>query len=349
MITTPPIIDSVAEATPAWLSEALGSPVHSVRSEPVGSGQIGSCFRLLLTGDAVPSQVLLKLPAADEGTRAMLAGAYRSERAFYRDLQPVLTVRTPQCFAATEVDDSGRFALLLQDMSPAEQGDQIGGCPPAQVADAAVNLAGLHAPQWCDPELLELGWINPSGPEDTELLSTMFGPTTDAFLAQLGDLIDAETAATLRDCEPVIATWVMARQERFGLVHGDYRLDNLLFPPHGAPGVSAVDWQTLSIGLPARDLAYLVSTSLEPAERRTHERAVVAAYHQALVTGGVDGYDLETCWDDYRFAMIQGPLVALFGCAYGAESERGNRMFAAMVRRSCTAIRELDTLAIVLD
>jgi hypothetical protein len=42
--------------------------------------------------------------------------------------------------------------------------------------------------------------------------------------------------------------------------------------------------------------------------------------------------------------MIQGPLVAVFGCAYGTRTERGDRMFAAMVARSCAAIRDLGTI-----
>ncbi|MDF1605725.1 hypothetical protein [Nocardioides sp. YIM 152315] len=58
-------------------------------------------------------------------------------------------------------------------------------------------------------------------------------------------------------------------------------------------------------------------------------------------------YSLEDCWDDSVFAMAQGPLVAIFGCAYGARTERGDRMFAVMVARSCQAIRDLGTLELV--
>ena len=96
-----------------------------------------------------------------------------------------------------------------------------------------------------------------------------------------------------------------------------------------------------------RDLAYLVATSLEPDVRREVERGIVEAYHARLVDLGVDGYDLETCWEDYRFAQLQAPLVAVFGCAYGTRTERGDRMFAAIVRRSAAAIRDLGTLALV--
>ncbi len=128
-------------------------------------------------------------------------------------------------------------------------------------------------------------------------------------------------------------------------MHGDYRLDNLMF---GRPtdGVWAVDWQTLSLALPARDLAYFLGTSLDrrgPAARRARPRRGVPPGARRRTAS--PAYDVEHCWDDYVFAMLQGPLVAVFGYAYGTRTERGDRMFAAMVHRACAAIRDLDTLA----
>ena len=96
-----------------------------------------------------------------------------------------------------------------------------------------VNLAGLHGPRWCDPTLLEVDTLSINGPDEIALLLEMYEPTTELFLDGLGDLIPAEDAATLRACGAVIERWLLARSERFGLVHGDYRLDNLMFPPDG--------------------------------------------------------------------------------------------------------------------
>ena len=75
--------------------------------------------------------------------------------------------------------------------------------------------------------------------------------------------------------------FLVGRPERFSLMHGDYRLDNLMFHPDGT--VAAVDWQTLGVGLAGRDLAYLIATSLEPDARREAEHAAIAAYHDRLV------------------------------------------------------------------
>lgn len=343
----PAIIAEVEGLTPAWLSLALEGHVDEVLSaEPVGTGQIGTCHRLTLTGEDVPSTVLAKLPATDPAARDLLAGAYRAEVRFYAEIAATVDVRVPTCHYAAMSPDTGDFTLLMQDLAPAGQGDQIAGCSVGQARDAVSNLAGLHGPRWCDPTLLDVEGLALSGPDDAKMLADLYGPATDLFIDGLGDLVSAQDRVTLRECVAVAEHWALARSERFGLVHGDYRLDNLLFPPDGGPGVVAVDWQTLSLGLPARDLAYFIGTGLPVAERRTHERALVAAYHSALTTYGVTGYPVEDCWEDYRFAMIQGPLVAVFGCAYGTRTERGDGMFAAMVGRACAAIRDLGTIAV---
>ncbi len=336
------------DVTPDWLSRLWGGArVDSLEVAQVGTGQIGTCYRLRPSGEeGLPASVLLKLP--DPGSRELLAGAYRMELMFYERIAPTLACRVPAVHGARIEEESGHFVLLLEDLAPLEQGDQVAGATPAQVRDAAVNLAGLHGPRWCDESLLELPGLSLNDPESTELLEEMYPSTMELFLEGLGDLVDDATARTLRACVPPTRDWLLARGERFGLVHGDYRLDNLMFTPGGGPGeVAALDWQTLSLALPARDLAYLVATSLDPEERRACEEEVVAAYHARLVALGVEGYDLATCWDDYRFAQLQAPLVAAFGCAYGTRTERGMSMFAAMARRSAAAIDDLGTLGLL--
>ncbi len=339
--------DSIDDLDRRWLAHALDADVTDFTVVQVGTGQMGSCYRVGLVGDAtLPATVLLKLPSADAGTRAMVAGAYRTEVRFYTEVLPTVGIHTPRCLATTPVDEAGRFAMLLEDMAPAEQGDQVAGCTPGQARDAAVNLAGLHGPRWCDPTLLRVEGLTLSGPDDAALLAEVYGPATETFLDQVGDRLTPGTVKTLRACVDVSAAWSLGRPERFGLVHGDYRLDNLLFGPDGT-GVAAIDWQTLSLGLPARDLAYLLGTGLDSPDRRAHERELVAEYHAALQVYGVTEYPVELCWEDYRFAMLQGPLVSVFGCAYGARTERGDAMFAAMVERSCTAMRDLGTLELI--
>ncbi|HET7736519.1 MAG TPA: phosphotransferase [Nocardioidaceae bacterium] len=330
----------IEEMTASWLSAALDGTIESFTAEPVGTGQIGTCYRLTLRGHGVPDRVIAKLPAVDPAAREMLANTYYGEVRFYRNIAPTVTIRRPACYFG-EYGDKGAFVLLLEDLAPSRQGDQLVGCTVDQARDAVVNLAGLHGPRWCDPTLLELEGLSLNGPRDAATMAELYAPTNETFLEQIGPLLTPEDHETLRAVPPILEAWALARTERFGLVHGDYRVDNLLFPPDGGPGAVAVDWQTLSLALPARDLAYFIGTSLEPEVRREHEQDLVAAYHSAL---GVDGYSLEDAFDDYVFGMVQIPLVAVFALVYGARTERGDRMFAAMVSRGCAAMRDLGTL-----
>jgi aminoglycoside phosphotransferase (APT) family kinase protein len=43
---------------------------------------------------------------------------------------------------------------------------------------------------------------------------------------------------------------------RAGLVHGDYRIDNMIFTPDGARLLAIIDWELSTIGHPFSDLAY---------------------------------------------------------------------------------------------
>lgn len=333
------------------LTEVLRAEGHAVdvtdlAVEPVGTGQMAGSLRLTPTYAGptdLPATFVAKVPGGNPEARATAAGAYRTEVGFYRRLAPTLAVRVPQCFHAWSTDDGTDFLLLLEDVAPATQGDQVAGCTLAQATTAAVNLAGLHGPRWCDPTLADDG-LEPLDAEAASILGEVMTPMTERFLAHFADLGEAhrEVLASVPD---VSAAWLTARSERFGPVHGDYRLDNLLFAPDGT--VTAVDWQTVSLGLPARDLAFLLSTGLPIEERRAGEDAVVAAYHDALVGFGVTGHPIEECADDYRFGLLQAPLIIVLGWAVAAPTARGDAMFRAMAERSCQAIADHGTLTMV--
>jgi hypothetical protein len=166
--------------------------------------------------------------------------------------------------------------------------------------------------------------------------------TVERLGAQLGEA-DCETLTAALD---VITPWVSAPLGRFALIHGDYRLDNMLFSPEGDQ-VWIVDWQTLGVGLPARDLAFFTATSLQPQLRSAIEADLVAAYHAALLGHGVTDYDWETCWQDYRFGVLQAPLICALGLVFAAGTDPGDDMFVTMLRRACQAIRDLGTLELV--
>jgi hypothetical protein len=348
------IVDDPAAITPAWLSEVLQSAgvdatVAGVRVAPVGTGLMASCYRVQIEyerGDG-PNALVAKLASTDPNARAAGVTSYRTEVRFYRDLASSLRIRVPRCYLAEITEEMTTFTLLLEDMAPAEQGDQVAGCTPEQAREAAVNVAGLHGPTWCDDSLHGLEWLLADVADSADVTAGFLADATEVFI-QNRDL-QPGAVEVLRGFAEHFVEWARGRPSPRSLVHNDYRLDNLLFGPpgSGAPPVTTVDWQVLTVGLPLRDVAFLLGTGLDTDARRAHERSIVDDYHRALVGSGVTGYGIDACWEDYRYALFQGPLITVLGSYVAKPTERGHRMFTAMAERATTAIRDLDAFELV--
>jgi hypothetical protein len=338
------VADRPEDLTQEWLSVALGKAVSGVRVEAIGTGQTAATFRLTLDADTLPPTLVAKLGAGDPAVRKAVHNGYRCEVGFYAELADTVEVRTPKCWYAAISDDGTMFTLILDDLAPLTPGVQIEGCTVAQASDAVRNLAGLHAARWNDETLFDLRFLRRPVPESAQFLGTYAQRATEQFVERYGPELDASDIETLRAAAAAIEPWLLRNTSPYTVLHGDYRLDNLLFPPEG-DGVVVVDWQTLTVGLPARDLAYLLGTSLHTAERRAFEGELVAAYHAQLVARGVRDYELGRCFDDYRAGQLQGPLITTIGSANAASRDAAaDGMFLAMAQRSCAAVRDLNTL-----
>lgn len=362
---SPPILSTPTEATAAWFNNLFADrgagEVTGVRSEPVGTGQMAHNERFFLTwSDAaaaaaagLPETIVGKFPSPNEDSRAAGArGGYLKEVNFYRMIAPTVAVRTPHAWYAAATQDSTEFTLMLEDLAPSVQGDQLAGCSIDQARDAVVNLAGLHGPRWNDPTLDDHDWLRPAlDDEGLAFLDAIYTDYTAQFLDRYADrLTDAHRSVLVPFAERV-TDWVARSAHGRGLVHGDYRLDNLLFAttPDSDP-VGAVDWQTVTLGSPPNDLAYFLGNGLDPELRRTHEDDLVAAYHEALChTHGVAEYPLNTCRYDYRIGSFQGPLITVLGSIAVVVTERGNEMFMAMLDRSVRQILDLNALDLLAE
>lgn len=58
------------------------------------------------------------------------------------------------------------------------------------------------------------------------------------------------------------------RQGRVAIIHGDYRLDNLIFDPDGGSVLAVIDWELSTLGDPLADLSYLLMHWLLPRDGR---------------------------------------------------------------------------------
>ncbi len=340
--------------TSDWVSRALSAgsdssvQVTEVAVDPIGTGQTGSSFRVSVryAEEAnLPGTFVAKLPAEEAGVRERVASGYRAEVEFYETVAPTVRVPLPRCYYSDISDNAESFVLLLEDLTPARQGDQLAGCSWQQAHAAVTALAGLHGPRWCDPdwhslEAVVMPMVDETGAKG---LGDIVRVAVDMFLERLGHRMKESDRQTLDACPDRVAPWLLSNSDRFSLLHGDYRLDNLMFGPDDK-SVTVVDWQTLGVGLPARDLAYFIATGLTPELRATQEQALVAAYHSALAGWGVRSYEVEDCFDDYRLGLLQGPVICTLGAAFSTTTERGDQMMLVMLERTLAAIRDLGTL-----
>ena len=344
----PAVATRPADFTPQWIEGALhagglsGARVGRVLEvTPIGTGQMASCYRIVLDSNALAPPTLIAKVAAT-GVSDMAAHGYRSELLFYEHLAPHVQARLPRCYYAAMRDAGNPFVLLLEDVAPAVQGDQIAGCDERVALSAVLALADVHGPLWEHRALEVFGQSNAD--DATDMLAGYLAWGTDEFVDRYVERLTVDDIAVLHDFCARVRGFRTNRRGPRSLLHGDYRLDNLLFVPGTEPPECiVVDWQTAGAGSAGHDLAYLISTSLSAPARQQHERALVDAYHDRLATHGVQ-VDRSTMWDEYRFGIGQGVIVTVLGAVTSARTARGDDMFMAMASRVCSAMRELDTL-----
>ena len=356
----PPVADRTEVLTPDWLSRALAASgtigqerVLEVACTEVGTGQMCDCARVTLRYDRpthAPATMIVKLPAADDTSRAtaLALRSYENEVRFYQQLAPQLEIRTPGVFYADIDVDTARFVLLLEDLAPAEPGDQIAGCSEETAAVAVDELVKLHTARWGDPSLADLEWLHRDKELARQFLLALIPGLWAGFRERYGEILAGDVLDAGSALFDNFERYLLAGNEPWTVVHGDYRLDNLLFDPTpGGTPIAGVDWQTVTDGPGAYDVAYFLGAGLLADERRQVERGLVQRYHTGLLSAGVTGYDWQRCWTDYRRGTWSGLVMAVAASMLVERTARGDEMFLTMAARHARHALDLDAVAVI--
>jgi hypothetical protein len=344
------VVESPGDLTADWLTAALGAgAIADFSVERIGTGQMSECYRVELSYaeacSAGPDSVVLKVAATDPMSRQTggSLGLYEREVRFYTDIAPRLHGPVAPCYHAAFDASAGIFDVLLGDANPAVIGDEIRGATTEQAQLAVGELARLQGPLLGDSTLADAPWLRRKTPVNQRLITALY----TGFIDRYGDQIAPQHRMV---CERLVGgfdaylTEEAAEGRTHGLVHGDYRLDNMLFGATGAERpLTVVDWQTVTWGPAMTDLAYFLGCALPADQRRAHYDGLLQAYYAALVPNAP--ISLADVSEGVRRQSFFGVMMAIVSSMLVKRTERGDAMFMTMLQRHSEHVLDVDALA----
>jgi hypothetical protein len=321
--------------------------VASVQAEvlPSGVGFMGEVGRLRLTYSgrtSAPTSIIAKIPTQNEVIRGMLAPAniFEREARFYGDVCPEVPTISGEAFGIAIDKTNEDYLLLIEDLSAYRMGDQLSGLSVDDAYSALTAAALLHSTYWQSTKLDKIDWMPACNSAGMKIGEHVYAQSLDPFKQIFGHAIEPEHESLIDRFgpnTPLLLDSLAAMP--MTVAHFDYRLDNLFFGDDGV--VKMIDFQTSSKGGFIYDIGYLLSQSMRVEDRRTHEDALLQAYHGALVSGGVSGYSLDQLRADYRIGVLYGWIIPVFAVgSLDVSSERAMALWTEVIKRAQAAMSD---------
>jgi hypothetical protein len=354
----PRVLSHADEIDGAWIASVLDnagvvhSPIERIAVESIGHGTMGSTLRVRIDyageADEAPVSLVCKLeaPGASAHDIARSAGIYAREASAYGLFAKSARHRTPRAFFCGTGEENGAITLVLEDMAGWQPGQQTAGCTACEAGAAAVELARLHSSYWGRDDYPEIAFIM-NRASNPERYASIYHAGMAGLIDMFGERIDPADLAIVRRFAPLVEHWC-ANPGRKTLIHGDARLDNMLFD-HREPdlvGCCLIDWQAIGLGHPMQDLTYFTTGALDPDLRRAIEGGLIAAY-QAIVAEVDPGFTLAEAQAGYRRNSIAGLMNTVGAALSIAPGEHNDALMLALVARNTAAVRDWDGLAVL--
>ncbi len=348
------------QLTPQWLTGALreggvlrDATVTAAHCEGigVGAGFLGQLGRLRLEYDrpetGAPATLVAKMPTLDPGGRQICAifQFYEREIRFYDDCAAHVDVRVPRRYFSAMDKAADDYLILLEEITDAQMVDEVTGCSTDLAETAVRGIARLHNAWWGTPKLEALDWMPYANSPVQQSAEPAYNQAWEPFLQMFGDKL----SPNMRDIAAEMRTHVvdllnaLAGEPRT-IAHADFRLDNIFFGgPAAAQPVTAIDWQISFRGRGIFDVAYFLSTCVEPDIRKANEMRLLKIWYDIATDGKAKGYSWDDAVTDYRRAVLFCNVYTVIAIGtLDAANERGMALFHAWLRRRSTAIEELN-------
>jgi sulfur transfer complex TusBCD TusB component (DsrH family) len=340
---------SLAELTPEYMSRALSRAFPGASVERIELGEVAdgtnrrARIRLWYGSGAGPSSVFVKIHGRILHRLALVAlRAWRAE-ALLADSGVELLIEHPEFYAAATNPARIACIVIMEDVT-ARQGrpnDATTALSVDEVADGLAGLAKLHAAFWEQPLPGPLRFLAPWR------LGRTWAPISRASLAHglhrltragRDHLVPSHiTAGSLE--KQFRASAVLARSGPQTVLHGDPHPGNT----YGLPGdrTGFYDWQLVRRGDWGNDVGYFLAGSLEVADRRAHERELLAGYLDAARSAGASPPNFEQAWQRYQSTPAFG--LATWMHTYSAGSFQPDDVSLATIERFSAAYEDLET------
>ena len=262
----------------------------------------------------LPEKLLAKMSFPDdmEISNPILDAEFENEVLFYQKIRPELDIEAPLGLGGHYDADSGRFFLLMEDISPKSPHiNSMADPADEKVVEAVLDtMARLHAGFWESPRLKgDLSWYQNQVEGNLEKLFDGFvrehikkEMAREVFKREFAEELGATEAEMYAAMKAVKRHQATLPQT---ILHGDAHFANSYVLPNGAGGV--LDFQVSARGFLMHDIGYYIQSSLSVEKRRKHERDLLASYRDRLGTHGVKELpSMEMLWLEYRRSMIYG-------------------------------------------
>ncbi|MCW1428460.1 ecdysteroid 22-kinase family protein [Novosphingobium sp. JCM 18896] len=316
-----PLPVTVEGVTAEWLTAALRqrTPGVTITGAEVVDTIFTTCskIRLRLDRDAaavaagIPELIIVK-GGFEEHARKLDHMHLREVRG-YRDIYPEVPLPHPRCFFA-DFDPEARQGIIIMEDLVAKGVEWCHATRPQsheQVAQRLALLAAFHAKTW------DSAAIKPGGKWDdlVDFFEVMQGFFDDKaspanWARFLGLPRGVAVAERFKDHGWMLEAWrktvAFSKTMPHCVLHGDIHLGNLYIDTDGTPGFL----DTLASTGPAMlEVSYHISASIDLADRRNWEGALVRHYLDALAANGVTPPSFDEAMHQYGVFLVYGHFI----------------------------------------
>ena len=327
------MIESLDDATPAWLGDVLHVKVANISSTANDAFNSSIAHLNVKYSEPVdlPSRLILKLNNDH-------AGQYEIQ--FYRFAENIDLSMMPRRLGMEYDSSTGFSFLLLEDISDSHmtpiRRDQLlalNGVPDMEQLEMIVDaVAGFHAAFWEQPSL---GSVS----DTTEMRSWYRDDDFHAkhverrrnewakFLELYRDELPKEWItlgeSILESLPKLFESRIKPRlspRRALTMSQGDCYLTQFLVPREGFGQAYLIDFQDACVNFPTFDLVFMFATFWTHEQRAGIEQKLLHRYLDTLTTHGID-YDWDLLCDDYRLCLSYMFFDAVWNATSGSRRE----------------------------